>query len=67
MSLYLDQLLYSPIFVKKIWNQKLKILSKCNIRLNIIDYNKIFFIMSSKYGNLLMVFFKDFYIAYSMK
>jgi hypothetical protein len=31
------------------------------------DFDKIIFAMSSKYGNLFIVIFKDFYITYSLK
>jgi hypothetical protein len=31
------------------------------------DFNKIFFVMSSKYGNVFMMGFKDFCITYSLK
>jgi hypothetical protein len=47
--------------------QKLKIPSKFDFRLGFSDFKKIFFAMSSKYGNLFMVFFKDFYNTYSLK
>jgi hypothetical protein len=35
--------------------------------LGLSDFHKIFFAMSSKYGNVFMVFFIDFYITYSLK
>jgi hypothetical protein len=38
----------------------LKIPSKFDFRLGFSDFDKVFFAMSSKYGNLFMVFFIDF-------
>jgi hypothetical protein len=52
--------MHSPIFIDKFWNQKLKIPSKFGFRLEFSDFNKIFFVMSSKYGNLFMVSFWRF-------
>jgi hypothetical protein len=45
----------------------MKIPSKFDFRLGFSDFDKSFFAMSSKYGNLNMVFFEDFYITYSLK
>jgi hypothetical protein len=39
----------------------LKIPSKFDFRLGFSDFDKIFFAMSLKYGNLFMVFFKEFF------
>jgi hypothetical protein len=44
-----------------------KFSSKFSFRLGFSDFNKIFFAMSSKYGNVFMLFLKDFYINYSLK
>jgi hypothetical protein len=60
-------MLASPIIINKFWNQKLKIPSKFDFRLNIIDFYKSFFAMNLKYKNLFMVIFEDFYIAYLLK
>jgi hypothetical protein len=49
--------LYSPIFINIFLNQKLKSPSKFDFRLGFIDFDKIFFAMSAKYGNIIMVFF----------
>jgi hypothetical protein len=59
--------MYSSIFINILWNQKLKIPSTFDFWLEFSDFNKIFFAMSSKYGNLFMVFFYDFYITYLLK
>jgi hypothetical protein len=45
----------------------MKITSKFDSTLGFSDFDKIFFAMSSKYENLYMVFFEDFYITYSLK
>jgi hypothetical protein len=59
--------LHLPIFVKIFQNQKLKIPSKLDFKLEFTDFDKNFFAMNSKYGNIFIVFFKDFYITYSLK
>jgi hypothetical protein len=57
-------LLHSPIFITTFGNQKLKTPSEFDFRLEFTDFDKIFFAMKSKYGYLLIVFFKDFYCLF---
>jgi hypothetical protein len=63
----LDLLLYSLIFINEFWNQKLKIPSKFNFRLNFSDFYRNSFAMSLKFKILFMVFFTDFHIVYLVK
>jgi hypothetical protein len=43
-----------------LWNQRLKIPSKFDFRLEFSDFDKISFAMNSKYGDVFMVIFNDF-------
>jgi hypothetical protein len=47
--------------------KNLKIPFKLFFRLGFSDFNKFFFAMNSKDGNVFMAFFKDFNITYSLK
>jgi hypothetical protein len=59
--------LQPPIFINKLWNQKLEIAFKVDFSLNISNFYMTLFAMSLKYKNLFMDFFTDFYIAYLLK
>jgi hypothetical protein len=46
---------------------KPKIENSFYFKLEFSDFSKTFFAMSSKYGNVCMMYFKDFYITHSFK
>jgi elongation factor P hydroxylase len=59
--------LHSSIFINIFLNQKLKIPYKFDFRLGLIDFEKIYFPINSRYGYLLIVFLRDLYSNYSLK
>jgi hypothetical protein len=54
---------FNNIFLK----QKLKISYKFDFRLGLIDFEKIYFAINSKYGYLLIVVLRALYSNYSLK